>query len=83
MEVIDLAVEDDPDCPVLVADWLPTARKIDNGESTMPERHGAVCVEPLVVRTSMTDGARHAPDDRWIDEATWIDGNYPADPAHD
>jgi len=36
-EVVDLAVEGDPDCVILVREWLATGAQIDDAEATVAE----------------------------------------------
>ena len=59
LEVVDLAVEDDPDGAVLVVDRLVAAGEVDDREPAHPER-GAVPREPaLPVGPAMHDRGQH------------------------
>ena len=55
-EVVDLAVERDPDRPVLVAHRLVAAGQIQDGEPALAQRHGPVDVVALVVRPAVAQG---------------------------
>jgi hypothetical protein len=55
--VVDLAVEDDPDGPVLVAHRLRAAGAIDDRQASMPERRRLRVVETVTVRPAMRQRA--------------------------
>ena len=49
-EVVDLAVEDDPDRAVLVVDRLVAGREVDDAQPAHAERHALVHPHALIVR---------------------------------
>lgn len=59
-EVVDLAVEGDPDGPVLVGHGLvPGGRQVEDGEPPVREADGAVDVHARVVGAAVPDGVGH------------------------
>ena len=61
--VVELAVLDRPDVPVLARDRLVTARDVDDAEPSDAERDALREVRPAVVRAAMRHGVRHAVED--------------------
>src|SRR5439155_18392030 len=61
-EVVNLAVEDDPDRAVFVVNRLMSARQIDNAQAPHPERDAGLDEHTFVVRSAMTDDVAHAMD---------------------
>ena len=57
--IVELAVIGDPDRAVLIGHRLGASFEIDDGEATMPKRHGTVAVEAIAVRASMCQLGRH------------------------
>ena len=58
-EVVDLAVEDDPDRAVLVVNRLMAGRQIDDAQPPHPERHAFFHPHALVVGAAMADDVAH------------------------
>ena len=61
-EVVDLAVEDDPDRAVFVGDRLVTPRAVDDGEAAHGEADAPVQMAPVLVRPPVADGLAHPPE---------------------
>ena len=58
-EVVDLAVEDDPDRAVLVAERLIAGRQIDDAEPPVAEADAGADVEAVRVGAAMRDRRGH------------------------
>src|SRR5207237_9268840 len=58
-EIVDLAIEDDPNGFFLVRHGLVATRKIDDGEPSKPESEWSCDIAPFVIRTSMDKGLCH------------------------
>ena len=58
--VVDLAVVDDDDAPVLVRQGLCASGEIDDAQARVGEADAASGVEAVAVRTTVSDGRRHA-----------------------
>jgi hypothetical protein len=58
LEVINLAIENDPDGTVLVREWLMTADEIDDAEAVEAEPDVALEIEPGIVRPAARDRNR-------------------------
>ena len=65
--VVDLAVLDDPDRLVLVADRLIAAREIDDGQASRSEADVAVDVRATAVGAAVNEGLVHRSQDLGID----------------
>jgi hypothetical protein len=59
LEVIDLAVEDDGQPPVLRPHRLGPAGQVDDRQPPMAERHARLQVRAFAVRTAMGDRVGH------------------------
>src|SRR5256885_11782687 len=80
-KVVDFAIEDDPDRPVLVAHGLMAGgRKVDNREAAESQTHLRRRIVPraCVVRTAMRDGAGHR-----FEQLRAMVANISADAAHE
>ena len=80
--IVDLAVEDDPDRPILVRNRLMAAGDVDDAEPAHPEAHGAVHVDAFVVGTPVNDGLTHRPDDSRLDLLVPVVIELSGDAAH-
>src|SRR5262249_32201466 len=60
-EIVDFAVEHDPDRLVFVVDGLVSAGEVNDAEPAHAEPGSAAGVDALVVRPAVDDGAAHAP----------------------
>ena len=58
-EVVDLAIEDDPDRAVFVRHGLVPAAQVDDRQPAMPERDGAVDVQTCIVRPPVSQDVAH------------------------
>src|SRR5258707_12297701 len=59
LEVVDFAVEHDPDWSVRCAHRLLAAGEVDNGESTVPHDGTVAALLPVLVRPPVVDGSVH------------------------
>jgi hypothetical protein len=57
--VVDLTVEDRPDCAILIVDRLLPRGDVDNRQSTHPERYGLTRVEACVIRPTVSHDRGH------------------------
>src|SRR5262249_40159744 len=64
LEVVDLAVEDDPDGAVLVVDRLMPGGVIDDAQRPHADRDRLIQEDALIVRASMPNRAAHAVHER-------------------
>jgi hypothetical protein len=78
-----LAIEGDPDRPVLVGDRLSTPGEVDDREATGAEDHAGLGVKLLVVRPPVGDGAGHSQEPGHGELATVDPIQYPGDSTHD
>src|SRR5580704_11805272 len=62
VEIVYLAVEDDPNRFVFVVDWLVTSRQINDAEASHPQAGWPSSINALIVRTAMDDRLAHVPD---------------------
>src|SRR5262245_24867348 len=61
LEIIDLAIEYNPDRSVFIADGLVPGIKIDNREPAHTERDMPAEIETVIVRAAMRDLCGHRP----------------------
>src|SRR6478672_10982504 len=59
-EVIDLTIEDNPDCPISIGHRLMSARQIDDAQAVKCKADVAVPVEAGVIRPPMSRPLPHA-----------------------
>jgi hypothetical protein len=57
--VVDFAVKNDPDSPILVGHRLMAAPDIDNRQPTMAEPYLRICERPRVIGPPMGKGVAH------------------------
>ena len=60
--VVDLAVEDDPRGPVLIADRLIPRQEVDDAQPAHPETHAGSEVHALAIRPAMSERGAHGVD---------------------
>jgi hypothetical protein len=65
-EVVDLAVEDDPNSLVLVVNRLMPRGQVDDAEPAHAEAHPALDVQPFIVGSAMTNDLAHAMREREV-----------------
>jgi hypothetical protein len=58
-EVINFAIEHDPDGAFLIRDWLMATLYVHDAEASDSERHGALDILPLIIGTSVHDRPEH------------------------
>ena len=78
--VVDLAVEDDRDRPVLVEDRLVAGREVDDAQALDPEAHPRVDVQSTRVRAAVLERGAHAR--RVAGSARPVTVGLSDDPAH-
>ena len=66
-EVVDLAVEDDPDVPSSLAIGCRPRVEVDDRQPALPEADAGRDVDALTVGTAMHDRAAHPVDERALD----------------
>ena len=81
-EVVDLAVEDDPDRLLGVGHRLMAAGQIDNRQSAKAEAERTRDVHALIVRPTVGDGPTHRHDVLGKDGSAAAEIELSADPAH-
>ena len=82
-EVVDLAVEGDPDGPVLVGHRLRAGRgEIDDRQAPVPESERAFDVDAATVRTAMRDHVGHAGEELAVGGMRRISIQEATDAAH-
>ena len=72
--VVDLAVVDGPDRAVLVGNRLASVAESDDAEAPVPEPHGPVHVEPVVVRPPVRDRGVQTVQQRLVDARAGVEG---------
>ncbi len=72
-KVVNLSIENDGKGPLLIDDRLLSSLEVDHRQPAKTQRHPDVIKEPIVVRTTMGEGAGHL-----IDTATSFLGVSPA-----
>ena len=80
--VIDLAIEDDLDRAVLVADRLVASLEINDREAAMDQADAGLRPESLRIRAAMGDGVPQALQQPDIDRTTDIGVDNASDSAH-
>ena len=65
--IVNLAVERDPDRPILVGQRLAAALQVDDGEPAGHHPERAVRVEPALIRAPVEHGLRHPVQQRLVD----------------
>ena len=84
LDVVEgLAVIDDPEAAVLVADRLGPAVDADNAQAQMPQGDVAVQVHPRLIRTPVVQGGDHQGDRVHTGRLTSCDVDYSGNSAHD
>ena len=81
-EVVDLAVEDDPDRAVLVAERLIAGREVDDAQPAVAEADAAVEIVAAGVGTAVRDGVGHRHQPRAIDRVCRVEVESSCNPAH-
>jgi hypothetical protein len=59
-KVVDFPVEDDPNRPIFIKNWLVTARKVDDAKSPHPQPRTVLDEKTFVIRAPMHDCLAHA-----------------------
>src|SRR5262249_13041449 len=83
VEVVDLAVERDPERAVLVRERLTArGREVDDRETSMPERGGAEDLDPFAVGPPVRECAGHGADGALVSGTREVAPHFSRDPAH-
>src|SRR5258708_2789834 len=61
-KIVDLAVENHPDRPVLIENGLVPTRQVNDAEAAHPQADTVLDEDSLVIRTSVHDSLAHAVD---------------------
>src|ERR1044071_5442500 len=80
--VVNLAIEDDTDCAVLVENRLVAAGQIDDAEAAVSESDVAAHEESLTVRTAVAERGRHPAQQVLIDPRGTIGQTDSCDSTH-
>jgi hypothetical protein len=78
----DLPVKDDLDRPVLVADWLISARQVDDGQSAVDQADTRLHPETFRVRSTVGDAVAHGLQNRPLNRRIGIIEQDSSDAAH-
>ena len=81
-EIVDFAIENDPDCLFGVGHWLMASGKVNDGKATKPQADWTGNKITFVVRAAMSNGIRHSPDYLRIDRCVIGEIKLTADAAH-
>jgi hypothetical protein len=82
LEVVDLAIEDDPDGTVFIEDGLMTAGNVDNAEAGHAEAGTILREDALIVGAAMNDGLTHPVDGGGFDSIASLAAHDACDSAH-
>ena len=82
LEVVDLAIEDDPDGFILVGHGLRTRAQVDDGQTAMAEADGTTKVHALPIRPPMGDGLEHGANQGLSDPGTGVKDQFTSDATH-
>jgi hypothetical protein len=80
--VVDLAVEDDPDGPILVADWLLAALEVDDAQPSHAESNTWTEIHAFLVRAPVHQQSAHRADFLFQDRFA-VKANDSSNTAHD
>src|SRR5580700_782579 len=80
--VINLAIEDDPDCSVFIRQRLMSGAEINDGQTakTQPDRPSDMI--SLIIGTTVTNRVRHRPEQRNRHGRSTVKHEFSADSAH-
>src|SRR5262249_15142827 len=79
--VVNLAVEDDPDAPVLVRDRLEAIIEVDDAETAHADGDAVADVDTFIVGPTVRHDAAHGPDFVFTNRLS-VPANYACDAAH-
>ena len=82
-EIVDLAVTDEPERPVLVGDGLMPALDVDDGQAPHPEQHLPVEMKAVVVRSPVDGDVAHPTMHVLVGTRSLGEGNESVDTAHE
>ena len=80
--VVDLAVENDPDRIVLIADWLVAGSQVNDTQAAHPQADLALCEEAVVIGPAVRHYIAHTPQDAGIDVPVFAELEYSRNSAH-
>src|SRR5258705_6469069 len=80
--VVDLAIEDDPDAAVLVADGLVAAREVDDAEAAHPHAEGTGQVASSAVRAAVDQDVGHPLQDIGVNRPLSLSAERAVDTTH-
>jgi hypothetical protein len=73
LEVIDLAIEDDPYSPILVREWLVAARKVDDAQPVEAQSDIVFEIEADIIGSPMAGHVTHSVDKMFLNPALAIE----------
>ena len=82
LEVVDFAVEDDPDRAILVGKRLMASLDVDDGEPPKSERCMLVAVDPLIIGPAMNQSLDHLVERAVAEPSAAVRPGRATDPAH-
>ena len=82
LEVVDFAVQNQPNCPIFVGDGLMSARNVQNAEPSHADAGAATRVMANIIGPAMFDHATHAVQERSQQSVGVIKFPYAVDSAH-
>ena len=80
--IVDFAVVDDPNRPVLVGHRLPAAEHVHDREPAHPQAHRSLDPEALAVRPAVAQHVPHPRETRLVHGFPLVQFDDPHDPAH-
>ena len=83
LEIIDLAIEDDPNRSVLVRHGLVSTGEVDNTQAVEGQADVASQIDSVVVRPAMPGDFAHPVDNIFLHAPGGIEIEEPANSAHD
>jgi hypothetical protein len=80
-EIVDFPVKGNPHRSVLVRQWLRSATKVDNAQTSVAESDASIHVNATAIRSSMCENERH-PSHECLICSELVELKYPANSAH-
>jgi hypothetical protein len=82
LEIVDFAVEYDPEGTILVRQRLMPSVQVYDGEPPMTQTHLTSNIDPFVVGAAMTNRIQHPTNQSWIHNIVPLEIKPSADSAH-
>src|SRR5437667_1549420 len=81
-EIVNLAVENNPDRPVLVENWLVPSGQIDDAETAHAEARPLVDEDSFIIRAAVDDGLAHVVNRGCFYAVIYVRANDAGNSAH-